>query len=54
LEEGVPCSCGCIIHTFGRNIISSREGDIDHPISFASRKLSTIENNYTTEMVYEL
>jgi hypothetical protein len=36
------------------------EGDIDHPISFASRKLSIVENNYTTtkreglEMVYVL
>jgi hypothetical protein len=36
------------------------EGDIDHPIAFASRKLSTIEKNYTTtereglEMVYAL
>ena len=25
-----------------------REGVIDHPISFASRKLSTTEKNYTT------
>jgi hypothetical protein len=24
------------------------EGDINHPIAFASRKLSTFENNYTT------
>jgi hypothetical protein len=24
------------------------EGDIDHPIVFSSRKLSTSENNYTT------
>ena len=24
------------------------EGNIDHPIAFASRKLSTVENNYTT------
>jgi hypothetical protein len=37
-----------------------REGDIDHPISFASRKLSTSENNHTAtkheglEMVYAL
>ena len=36
------------------------EGDIDHPIAFASRNLSTIENNYTTTkkeglaMVYAL
>jgi hypothetical protein len=37
-----------------------REGDIDHPLSFASRKLSTAEINYTTTereglaMVYAL
>ena len=36
------------------------EGNIDHPIAFASRKLSTTENNYTTKereglaMVYAL
>ena len=36
------------------------EGDIDHPISFASQKLSSVEKNYTTtereglEMVYAL
>ena len=36
------------------------EGNIDHPISFASRKLSTVEKNYTTtereglDMVYAL
>ena len=36
------------------------EGDIDHPIYFSSRKLSTTENNYTTTereglaMVYAL
>jgi hypothetical protein len=35
-------------------------GDIDHPLSFASRKLSTVEINYTTTkreglaMVYAL
>ena len=35
-------------------------GQIDHPISFASRKLSTVEKNYTTTereglaMVYAL
>ena len=38
----------------------SGEGNIDHPISFASRKLSTAEKNYTTTereglaMVYAL
>ena len=37
-----------------------REGGIDHPISFASRKLSSAERNYTTTereglaMVYSL
>jgi hypothetical protein len=37
-----------------------REGDIDHPLSFSSRKLPTIEVNYTTKqreglaMVYAL
>ncbi len=41
-------------------LAQSREGNIDHPISFASRKLSTVEKNYTaTEreglaMVYAL
>jgi hypothetical protein len=37
-----------------------REGELDHPISFASRKFSSAENNYMTkereglEMVYAL
>ena len=37
-----------------------REGDLDHPITFASRKLSFVEKNYTTieqgglAMVYAL
>ena len=36
------------------------EGSIDHPIAFASRKLSTTKNNFTTtkreglEIVYAL
>ena len=36
------------------------EGGLDHPIAFASRKLSSVENNYTTTereglaMVYAL
>ena len=29
-------------------LAQSGEGNIDHPISFASRKLSTAEKNYTT------
>ena len=41
-------------------MLSSSEGNIDHPIAFASRKLSTAEKNYTTTkreglaMVYAL
>ena len=41
-------------------LAQSGEGNIDHPISFASRKLSTAEKNYTTTereglaMVYAL
>ena len=29
-------------------LAQSGVGNIDHPIAFASRKLSTVENNYTT------
>jgi hypothetical protein len=32
----------------GALLSQPREGDIDHPIAFASRKLSTYENKYTT------
>ena len=41
-------------------LAQSSEGNIDHPIAFASRKLSTAEKNYTTtereglDMVYAL
>jgi hypothetical protein len=44
----------------GEVLSQPREGDIDHPILFESRKLSIAENNYTTmereglEMVYAL
>ena len=44
----------------GTVLSQSRVGNIDHPISFASRKLSTVEKNYTTTereglaMVYAL
>ena len=32
----------------GEVLAQSGEGNIDHPIAFASRKLSTTEKNYTT------
>jgi hypothetical protein len=32
----------------GAVLSQPEEGDIDHPIVFASRKLSIAENNYTT------
>jgi hypothetical protein len=44
----------------GEVLAQPREGDINHPLSFASRKLSTVEINYTTTereglaMVYAL
>ena len=44
----------------GAVLAKSRAGDIDHPLAFASRKLSTVEINYTTTereglaMVYAL
>ena len=44
----------------GIAILQPREGYIDHPIAFSSRKLSMVEKNYTTTereglaMVYPL
>jgi hypothetical protein len=32
----------------GAVLAQPREGEIDHPLAFASRKLSTMEINYTT------
>jgi hypothetical protein len=49
----------CVI-ALGAVLSHPGEGDMDHPISFASRKLPTIEKNYTTiepkglDMVYVL
>jgi hypothetical protein len=46
--------------SLGDVLAQPRAGDIDHPLSFASRKLSTTEINYTTtereglSMVYAL
>jgi hypothetical protein len=45
LEEVISCSCGYIVHSFGRCIMS--KGELDHPIAFSSRKMSTTEKNYT-------
>jgi len=45
---------------FGVVLSQEGEGEIDHPMDFSSRKLSTSENNYTTTkregfaMVYAL
>ena len=44
----------------GIDLVQPEEGALDHPIAFATRKLSTAENNYTTmkreglAMVYAL
>jgi len=32
----------------GAVLTQPSEGDIDHPITFMSRKLSKVENNYST------
>ena len=46
--------------TLGIVLTQPGEGDIDHPIAYSSRKLSTVEKNYTTTereglaMVYAL
>jgi hypothetical protein len=46
--------------TLGTILSQLGEGDIDHPIDFASKKLSIVEKNYTTmeqeglKMVYAL
>ena len=48
------------IHVDASSIAQPSEGDLDHPITFASRKLSFAERNYTTTereglaMVYAL
>jgi hypothetical protein len=34
--------------TLGAVLAQPRAGDIDHPLAFASRKISTTEINYTT------
>ena len=44
-EFHVHVNASCI--TLGVVLAQSGEGNIDHPIAFASRKLSTTENNYT-------
>jgi hypothetical protein len=46
--------------SLGEVLAQPGEGDIDHPLAFSSRKLSTAEINYTTtereglSMVYAL
>ena len=41
----VHVDASCI--DLGVVLAQSGEGNIDHPIAFASRKLSTVEKNYT-------
>ena len=47
LEEGISCTCQCFLHYFGCSAYTGREGELDHPIAFASRKLSKVEKNYS-------
>jgi hypothetical protein len=60
LGKDISCACRCISHSTWRNYGASRSKDLDHPIAFASIKLSESEQNYnTTEreglaMVYAL
>jgi len=60
MEQGVPCTSICIVHSLGHNVVTTNRGGHRHPIVFASRELTTFENNYTTtereglEMVYAL
>jgi hypothetical protein len=60
LEQGVSCACDASSIALGVVLAQPGEGDIDHPLAFASRKLSTTEINYTTTereglaMVYAL
>ena len=48
LEKNVLCSCWRIVCRAQHGTNAAGEGSIDHPISFASRKLSTTEKSYTT------
>jgi hypothetical protein len=61
LGKDISCACRCINHnTWSYSGAARRAGELDHPIAFASRKLSESEQNYnTTEreglaMVYAL
>jgi hypothetical protein len=60
LEQGISRACRCILYCIRSCVSTTGAGDIDHPLAFASRKLSTTEINYTTTereglaMVYAL
>ena len=45
-ELHVHVDASCI--ALGVVLAQPSEGEIDHPITFASRKFSEVENNYTT------
>lgn len=57
-EFHVHVDASCIVQ--GAVLPQASEGEMDHPIAFASRKLSKVENNYSMTkregltMVYEL
>jgi len=45
-EFNVHVDASCI--ALGAVLTQAREGELDHPIAFASRKLSKAQNNYST------
>lgn len=48
LEQIISCPHGCTENSTISCMTQPREDEIDHPIVFASKKLSLMEQNYTT------
>jgi len=48
LEEGIPWHVDASCIALGAVLTQAGEGEMDHPIAFASRKLSKAEKNYST------